>query len=135
MKNSSSIFRKIDEFIFNQIENFKNSSIYQQVIELFSDQEDVVQKYINYISSTVIVLIPLLLILFFQIKNFNISNTVNIKRDIYNELGEISVKSKRLSKLSSSSIANKLLGYPPRSHKVLRSTPVTSAYNSGGKSI
>jgi len=97
MENSSSIFKKLDEYVFSQVENFKTSSTYQQFMDQFSSQDDSVQKYSNHVFAFLLVLIPIFLCLFFGYKNIKLGKALNIKRKIYISLGETSIKSKRLS--------------------------------------
>jgi len=97
MENSSSVFKKIDEFVFGQVENFKNTPTYQQFIDQFSGQDDFLQKNENHIFAILVVLIPLILIAIIEIQNFQLSKTLDIKRDIYTSLGETSIQSKRIS--------------------------------------
>jgi hypothetical protein len=98
MENSS-ISKKIDEFIFGQVENFKNSATYQQFMDQFSGLDDSAQKYTNHIFAVLVVLIPLLLIGVLEFQNYKLKSVLNIKRDIYSSLGETSLKSKRLSQI------------------------------------
>jgi len=97
MDNSSSISKKIDEFVFGQVDNFKNSSTYQQFIDQFSGLDDSAQKHINHFFAILVVLIPLILIGIVEVQSYKMSKTLDIKREIYNSLGETSIKSKRLS--------------------------------------
>lgn len=97
MENSSSISKKIDEFIFGQVDNFKNSSTYQQVMDQFLALDDNVQKHLNQFFAILVVLIPIILIVILEIQNFKLMETLNTKRDIYSALAETSLKSKRLS--------------------------------------
>ena len=99
MENSSSISKKIDEFVFGQVENFKNSSTYQQFMDQFSGLDDSAQKYINHLFAVLVVFIPLLLIGVLEFQNYKLKSGLNTKRDIYNGLGETSLKSKRLSQI------------------------------------
>ncbi len=64
MSNGSPSFKKIDEFIFSQIDNLKASPVYQQMIDQVSSLDDESQKKINYGLSIFIVFFPILIILF-----------------------------------------------------------------------
>ena len=81
MESSSSITKKIDEFIFGQVENFKNSSTYQQFIDQFSGLDNAAQKHINHFFAILVVLIPLLLIGFLEFKNYKLNSVLDTKRE------------------------------------------------------
>ncbi|RLA65407.1 MAG: hypothetical protein DRQ88_03345 [Epsilonproteobacteria bacterium] len=97
MENSSSITKKIDEFVFGQVDSFKNSSIYQQIMDQFSTLDDSAQKHINQFFAILVVFVPIILIVVLEIQSYKIGTRLNIKRNLYNSLAETSIKSRRLS--------------------------------------
>lgn len=96
MSNGLPSFKKIDEFIFSQIDNLKASPVYQQMIDQVSSLDDESQKKINYGLSIFIVLFPILIILFLVWKNVDLNNSLKLKRDIQLSTSEISTKIRRL---------------------------------------
>ena len=96
MNNGFPSFKKIDEFVFNQIENLKASSVYQQFIDQTSDIDDETQKKLNYGLSILIVLFPIMIIFFLVWKNIDVNNQLRLKRNIQLSTSEISSKIRRL---------------------------------------
>ncbi len=96
MSNGLPSFKKIDEFIFSQIDNLKASPTYQQMIDQVSSLDDESQKKINYSLSIFIVLFPILIILFLVWKNVDVNNSLKLKRNIQLSTSEISTKIRRL---------------------------------------
>lgn len=96
MSNGSPSFKKIDEFVFSQIDNLKASPVYQQMIDQVSSLDDESQKKINYGLSIFIVFFPILIILFLVWKNVDLNNSLKLKRDIQLSTSEISTKIRRL---------------------------------------
>jgi hypothetical protein len=96
MSNNSSIFQKIDEFVFGQIESLITNTNFQQFLDQFSSLEENVQKVLNYIFSVLIVIIPLIIVIGLEIYHFTLSSKMNIKWNIYSQLKEVSIQSKRL---------------------------------------
>lgn len=104
MSNRISTFKKIDEFIFAQIENFKTSSIYNQLLDLTSSLDDEAQKKVNYAVSIFIVLFPIMIIFFLVWKNIDVQNALKIKRNIEISTTEISSKIRRLKNVETNVI-------------------------------
>jgi hypothetical protein len=96
MNNGIPFFKKIDEFIFAQIDNLKASSAYQQLIDQASELDDESQKKINYGLSILIVLFPIMVIFFLMWKNIDVNNSLKLKRSIQLSTSEISSKIRRL---------------------------------------
>jgi hypothetical protein len=96
MNNGIPFFKKIDEFIFAQIDNLKASSAYQQLIDQASELDDESQKKINYGLSVLIVLLPIMVIFFLVWKNIDVNNSLKLKRSIQLSTSEISSKIRRL---------------------------------------
>lgn len=104
MSNRTSTFKKIDEFIFTQLENFKASSAFQQMLDLTSSLDEEVQKKINYSISIFIVIFPILIIFFLVWKNTDAQNDLKIKRNIQASTTEISSKIRRLKNVEANLI-------------------------------
>lgn len=96
MNNGLPSFKKIDEFIFSQIDNLKTSPVYQQMLDQVSSLDDESQKKINYGLSIFIVFCPILIILFLVWKNVDLNNSLKLKRNIQLSTSEISSKIRRL---------------------------------------
>ncbi len=109
MNNGVSIFKKIDEFIFTQIENFKSSTSYQQILDLTSGLDDEGQKKVNYIFSILVVLFPIFIIFFLVWQNVDVQKSLKIKRDIQLITTEISAKVRRLKNIETNVIGPSII--------------------------
>lgn len=109
MDNGNSVFKKVDEYVFSQVENFKSSSNYQQLLDLISGLDDESQKKINYILSILIVSLPLLIILFLGWQNIGVHKSLKLKRDIQVLTSEISSKIRRLKNIETNVLGPSIL--------------------------
>lgn len=83
MANKKKVFRNIDEFIFNQIDNLKKSSAFQQVDEQFSSLPLDQQKLISHFGTFVMLLLPFLMVMYFIIGNWQMRRELSLKQEIY----------------------------------------------------
>ncbi len=109
MNNGISVFKKIDEFVFGQIENFKGSASYQQLMDLTSGLDDDAQRKANYAISITIVLLPILIIFFLIWQNVDVQKSLKTKRDIQVLTSEISSKIRRLKNVETNVIGPSII--------------------------
>jgi len=109
MNNGISVFKKIDEFVFAQIENFKASTSYQQLMDLTAGLDDEAQRKANYAISIAIVLLPILIIFFLIWQNVDVQKSLKTKRDIQVLTSEISTKIRRLKNVEANVIGPSII--------------------------
>lgn len=63
MSDSTSLFQKIDQFIFRQVDQFKNTSFFMKLQDKYTALDDNLQKILQQILVLALFLIPLLLLL------------------------------------------------------------------------
>ena len=109
MNNGTSVFKKIDEFVFSQVDNFKGSSSYQQIMDLTSGLDDEAQRKANYAFSIFVVLLPILIIFFLIWQNVDVQKSLKTKRDIQVVTSEISSKIRRLKNVETNVIGPSII--------------------------
>lgn len=76
-------FQVIDKFLFKQVDQVKDSALYQQMIDqLFNPLNENQQKILNQILSVVAIAIPLFIVMVMFISNFSSRRELNVKREI-----------------------------------------------------
>jgi len=76
------IFKKIDRFLFNQVDTIKTHPEYLKVMEKLSGLDDQVKVIINQAISFILIFFPLIITLFIFIQNQKLKSHKEIKFDI-----------------------------------------------------
>jgi hypothetical protein len=90
-ENKESLFKKIDTFLFKQVDVFKASAVYAKIQEPMSLMDDEVRLYVNNSIAILFVIIPLFFLGFFLYLNLNLRSENKIKKEILSVGQEIIV--------------------------------------------
>jgi hypothetical protein len=82
--NREPIFKKIDTFLFKQVDAFKGSAVYAKIQEPMALMDDEVRLYVNNSIAILFIIIPLIFLGFFFYLNLNLRNENKIKKEILN---------------------------------------------------
>ena len=99
MTEKKPIFRFVDEFVFKQIDNLKNSQPYLEAIRQMNSLNDFQLKIINQITTLVVVAIPLVIVLIIFFINLSFNSQLDVKRDILTEINSYTNAQKQLQAL------------------------------------
>ena len=80
-ENKESIFKKIDTFLFKQVDVFKASAVYAKIQEPMSLMDDEVRLYVNNSIAILFIIIPLFFIGFFLYLNLNLRAENKVKKE------------------------------------------------------
>ncbi|MCY4524275.1 MAG: hypothetical protein OXB84_06015 [Halobacteriovoraceae bacterium] len=93
------LYRNIDEFLFKQIDRFKNSNYFQKYIDEISKLEEHHQRKINQALIFLLLCSPILMVLFLFLGNYSIKSELATKRDIIDLVNDIQSNKAKLSSL------------------------------------
>ncbi len=99
MTEKKPIFRAVDEFVFKQIDNLKNSQPYSDAMRQLNSLPDFQLKLVNQISTLVLVSVPLIIFIVLVIININFNSSLEMKRNILSEINNHSAAQKKLQSL------------------------------------
>ncbi len=77
-----SFFKKIDTFVFKQVDLFKASPVYSKIQEPLAMVDEDIRLYINNSISFALVIIPIIFIGIFAYSNFSLKKELKLKSDI-----------------------------------------------------
>jgi hypothetical protein len=80
------IIKEIDDFIFKQIDNFKESQAKLKVDETLNALSEQQLKIFSQVSSYLIVSLPILVLLVFYFSNSMLKSDISLKNEILNEI-------------------------------------------------
>lgn len=108
--SSESIFKKLDTFVFNQIDSFFENASVQPLLEKFTTLDEDTQKGLNQIFAIFTILIPVAIVIFFLFQNNMAKRELETKQEIFEQINEFTAKNNQLmaiqSQILSSSIIN-----------------------------
>jgi len=76
------IFKKIDRFLFNQVDTIKTHPEYLKIMEKLSSLDDQLKVIINQCISFMLIFFPLIIALFIFFQNYKLKNHKEVKFDI-----------------------------------------------------
>jgi hypothetical protein len=82
----NSVFKKIDDFIFKQIDQFKASPNAQKISDLTSSLGETEQKIVNKVLTFGLLLLPLGIVVSFYLGNKEIKEQIEVKSNILFEM-------------------------------------------------
>lgn len=111
MKNIK-IFSKMDEFLFKLMDQLTINPHYKMLMGKVEQLPDEYQKIVNYLISSIIIIIPVFITLFLLLGNLSLNTELEERKEIYNLINQITQKQN-----DSSNAANGLLSSYPLENK------------------
>lgn len=97
MAKINSLFRPLDEAIFKAVDEIKNQPQFSKISDEIGALPEGQQKIISQVLSTIVVLLPLLIVFFLFNQNIEQKKNIVIKEEIIKLLTETSFKSNELA--------------------------------------
>lgn len=107
MSEKKIVFKKMDEFVFKYVDQFKESQAYQNFRTQLSSLNDVQFKVTNQAISLILILIPLLLLSILLFINYSSNRDLDTKRDILNEINLFTTNQRSLQNTGRAIISGK----------------------------
>lgn len=102
----NSLFKKIDSFVFKQVDLFKASQLYIKIQEPLNMIDDDLRLIINNVFSSVLVLIPLIFIGILMFNNYRLKKEINLKKEIISRSTEILVNKNEILNVAGNFFTN-----------------------------
>lgn len=102
----SSLFKKIDSFVFKQVNLFKASPFYLKIQEPLNLIDDDLRLVVNNVLSSLLVLTPLILIGILMFNNYLLRKNVSLKKEIISRANEILVNKNEIINVTGNFISN-----------------------------
>lgn len=106
MKTLNILFKQLDSFIFQQIDNLKDNAIYQKVQDSVSALDQNAQKILGQALSIIVVILPFLIVITLFFMNLKLKNTNNVLDNIQMLIGDIDTKKSKIKNMTNSIVAN-----------------------------
>ena len=100
MLKLSEIYGRIDQFLFQKIDQLKSEQIFQQFIDKISTLGHSQQKILNQTITISCFLLPFLIVSMVFLKNCNIKSEINTKKEIIQLINKYSQKNSQFSAMS-----------------------------------
>ncbi|MDH4467243.1 MAG: hypothetical protein QE271_04225 [Bacteriovoracaceae bacterium] len=126
----SNIYQKIDQFIFDQCEEIKNGPLYQKFTETIGQIQDQKKHLYATVAIFAFFVIPLTFLLILLFWNLNLSQGIDLKEQIQNNITQVNN-----IKMQHSSIANRIK--TPLNLASINASKISEAFsgsNAGGGS-
>ncbi|MFZ4713512.1 MAG: hypothetical protein ACOYL6_07370 [Bacteriovoracaceae bacterium] len=101
-----SIFKKLDAFIFKQVDLLKASPVYSKIQEPLTLMDDELRLVVNNSISLLLVIIPLIFIGVFIFLNYGIKQDIKMKKDILMTGQEIIVNRSEVNSVAQTMLSN-----------------------------
>lgn len=102
----NSLFKKIDTFVFKQVDLFKASPIYAKIQEPLNLIDDDLRLIINNVLSSILVLTPLVFIGILMFNNYRLKKEITLKKDIISRSNEILMNKNEIQNVASNFFTN-----------------------------
>lgn len=102
----TSLFKKIDSFVFKQVDLFKASPIYVKIQEPLNLIDDDLRLVINNILSCIVILIPLIFIGILMFNNYRLKKEITLKKEIINQSNEILLNKNEIQNFANNFFTN-----------------------------
>lgn len=102
----SSLFKKIDSFVFKQVDLFKASPVYVKIQEPLNLIDDDLRLIINNVISSILILIPLIFIGILMLNNYRLKKEIALKKEIINLSNEILINKNEIQNVANSLLTN-----------------------------
>lgn len=99
------VFKKLDEFLFKQMDTLRDNANYKQALGKLELLPEEAQKAINYGVSLLLIFTPVIVMLVILIGNFNIKRDLNVRQDIKAAINNITNQKRSIQSLGSNIIA------------------------------
>lgn len=93
------IFREFDDFIFKQLDNFKESSAKQKIDDTLNSLSEQQLKIVSQAGSYAIIFIPIFILLGLFISNSMYRSDINLKKEILSEIEYFNSKKNEVENL------------------------------------
>lgn len=100
MLKLSEIYGRIDQFLFQKIDQLKSEQIFQQFIDKISTLGHSQQKILNQTITISCFLLPFLIVSMVFLKNCSIKSEINTKKEIIQLINKYSQKDSQFSAMS-----------------------------------
>lgn len=105
----SSLFKKIDSFVFKQVDLFKASPVYIKIQEPLNLIDDDLRLIINNVISSVLILIPLIFIGILMFNNYRLKKEISLKKEIISRSNEILINKNEIQNVANNLFTNSSL--------------------------
>lgn len=99
MNGIMNLLKAIDLAIFNQIDNFKDSKYYEQLMDFMSQLSEGQQKLFKYAFSIFIIIPPAIVVVVLAINLLFLESTLDTKKEIHNNIYKFNNQKGRLLSL------------------------------------
>ncbi|MCP4913142.1 MAG: hypothetical protein GY909_08480 [Oligoflexia bacterium] len=99
------VFKKLDEFLFKQMDTLRDNSNYKQVLSKLELLPEEAQKAINYGVSLLLIFTPVIVMLVILIGNFSIKRDLSVRQDIKAAINNITNQKRSIQSLGANIIA------------------------------
>jgi hypothetical protein len=96
----SALWKKLDESIFSQIDQFKTSQSYQKITQPLAGLDTTQQKILNYSLNVLIMIVPIFVISIMFLSNARLKSELKDKESIMDEIAIFSKKQGEIQNLS-----------------------------------
>lgn len=101
MEKSSSMFSKIDDFIFKKLDLLKNDGVFQKFNDAISNLDEAGQKLIAQLTTFTFILVPFVFVLFLWWGNSQTKKVLEVKKQIIEQIALFDGNQNTLNNISS----------------------------------
>lgn len=102
----TSLFKKIDSFVFKQVDLFKASPIFIKIQEPLNLIDDDLRLVVNNIISSILILIPLIFIGVLMFNNYRLKKEIALKKEIISRSSEILINKNEIQSVAGNFFTN-----------------------------
>lgn len=102
----TSLFKKIDSFVFKQVDLFKASPVFIKIQEPLNLIDDDLRLVVNNIISSILILIPLIFIGVLMFNNYRLKKEITLKKEIISRSSEILINKNEIQSVAGNFFTN-----------------------------
>ncbi|MBT3234550.1 MAG: hypothetical protein HN353_01215 [Bdellovibrionales bacterium] len=105
MKKVTSIFKKVDQELFRQVDSLSTSTPYQKLIDQIAPLTDNQRKWFGYTATILFFIVPLIVSITFWLNNSSLGQDINIRQKIIKSIQQFSREYKVLSAIERETVS------------------------------
>jgi len=102
MAGVTSLFKKIDETLFKQIDLLKSNRVYHAILSKLSELPDVQQRLIGQVLTFSVIFVPLIILTFTLVGNYKLREEIEVRKKILNVIHQYAGQKGQLIEIGNS---------------------------------